>query len=190
MVTDSSHGNPSPREPSTYPTPGSPLMNLPIDDGRGPGEQWPWAVVDDYTPRVRWLRPAIVSGALLLGGLLLALTTPAGWGTFTVIALITICGFIASVWSQVRDPWPAWRLRNLQAADYRANRSLAEVDQDFARDMGFNAPRPDPDCQTATAHPEQRTSGQDATGRLPRPRQWELSGPPFTTGGFAGPLEE
>jgi hypothetical protein len=110
------------------------LPPLPIDDGRGAKEEWPWRRSDDHTPRIRWRRwvfhAFIVAGVGAALSLLLAAVVP--------LTLALALGAIVGLSGLIHEwlvPWPAWRVRNLEAANHRANQSLKVVDAEFGKEM-------------------------------------------------------
>lgn len=116
---------------------------LPNDDGRGPGEEWPWRRSEDYVPAIRWRRHGIIFALFMCVGWAVSYVTVLGVWAY----ILVLCGAIWNAFQGIRfdrdNPWPEYKLRNLAAADHRANRSLEAVDPAFATEMGLGTPDPD-----------------------------------------------
>lgn len=144
---------------------------LPIDDGRGPGEEWPWRRCEDYTPAVRWRRVLLRFAAVVAVGSVLAALFSAGVVAYVVTVTVAAGVAVQAAWADRSNPWPEWRVRNLEAAEFRAYQSLARVDPDFAKQVEADAPKP-------RAEPPIRRS-EPRTGFPPSPTvPWDgTSGP-------------
>lgn len=125
------------------PFPRLPVPSLPIDDGRSQREQWPWRRYDDHTPHIRWFR--WMGRALLFAGAGAAGTYMSG--SMVPLAVGLLGTALVGILGPLNDwlvPWPAWRVRNLEAANFRANESLKLVDPEFGRHMSSDGRMYDP----------------------------------------------
>lgn len=120
------------------------MANLPIDDGRGPLEKWPWRRSDDFSPAVRWGRCWTIFLATATAGVVATWPLPGdGLWVLVSVAAGVVC-FVRAAIADRRDRWPAWRVRNLVAADFRANTSLGTLDPELGRELGLG--RADPEA--------------------------------------------
>lgn len=142
---------------------------LPVDDGRGPDEEWPWRRSDDFSPRVNWTRCSLLFLVVSGSGITVARLIDGEPWVYAVS--LGLAGLAAAViaWHD-SHAWPEWRKRNLVAADYRANRSIEAVDPVLAADLGLG--RTDPDAEGSSAHTSQNHD---------RPRR-AFPEPPLSTG--------
>jgi hypothetical protein len=141
----------------------SECVNLPIDDGRGPDEEWPWQRADNYgtglggTPNVAIITPifftVFVIGFPLLGFARALLVSAS---ISVLAALLTAARFTAY-------PRQGWRLTNPAAAEYRVHRALLLVDPELAKETRMPSESPlreeGKDASRLSRDPRARTTG-------------------------------
>jgi len=145
--------------------------SLPVDDGRGPGEEWPWRRSEDYGVQGGAGRLARRFLLLTLAGSVAALVVSAPGPVYAAIAAVAALLVCIELRAAAPDSWADWRIRNLEAAEFRADCCLTRVDPEFAREMGWMVPGYGPGEERPGGVPmgAPPLGGSGTAGRIP----WE-----------------